>query len=121
MPEGMVDLRYPAAVWLMRGEAEGFALDALVAPPRVQSAQMGGCDRPHRPISKRCTQVACYTLQPGSLSHQKCRGEIILTQVNTARLVCHRAGVGEPLVLLHGIGESAVGVAPGAGSPQLRV
>jgi pimeloyl-ACP methyl ester carboxylesterase len=35
-----------------------------------------------------------------------------LTQVNTARLVRHRAGVGEPLVLLHGVGESAVGWRP---------
>jgi pimeloyl-ACP methyl ester carboxylesterase len=43
------------------------------------------------------------------LSHQKCRGEIILTQVSTTR---HRAGAGEPLVLLHGIGESATGWRP---------
>jgi pimeloyl-ACP methyl ester carboxylesterase len=50
--------------------------------------------------------------QPGRLSHQKCSGEIILIQVSTTSLVRHRAGVGEPLVLLHGIGESAVGWRP---------
>jgi pimeloyl-ACP methyl ester carboxylesterase len=37
---------------------------------------------------------------------------IILYPVSTTSLVRHRAGVGEPLVLLHGVGESAVGWRP---------
>jgi pimeloyl-ACP methyl ester carboxylesterase len=40
------------------------------------------------------------------------RGEIISYPVSTTSLVRHRAGVGEPLVLLHGVGESAVGWRP---------
>src|SRR5580704_7024611 len=32
------------------------------------------------------------------------RGEIVLFPVSTTSLVRHRAGAGEPLVLLHGIG-----------------
>jgi pimeloyl-ACP methyl ester carboxylesterase len=41
-----------------------------------------------------------------------CRGEIISYPVTTTSLVRHRAGVGEPLVLLHGVGESAAGWRP---------
>ncbi len=41
-----------------------------------------------------------------------CRGEIISYPAGTTSLVRHRAGVGEPLVLLHGVGESAVGWRP---------
>jgi pimeloyl-ACP methyl ester carboxylesterase len=37
---------------------------------------------------------------------------IILYPVSTTSLVRHRSGVGEPLVLLHGVGESAVGWHP---------
>jgi pimeloyl-ACP methyl ester carboxylesterase len=39
-------------------------------------------------------------------------GEIILHPVSTTSLVHYRAGAGEPLVLLHGVGESAVGWRP---------
>jgi pimeloyl-ACP methyl ester carboxylesterase len=39
-------------------------------------------------------------------------GEIISYPVSTTSLIRHRAGVGEPLVLLHGVGESAVGWRP---------
>jgi len=44
--------------------------------------------------------------------HLHCRGEIIVYPVSTTSLVRYRAGVGEPLVLLHGVGESAVGWRP---------
>jgi pimeloyl-ACP methyl ester carboxylesterase len=40
------------------------------------------------------------------------RGEIISHPVSTTSLVRHRAGEGEPLVLLHGVGESAAGWRP---------
>jgi pimeloyl-ACP methyl ester carboxylesterase len=51
----------------------------------------------------------------GFISSSPCRGEIIesrLRPLNPASLVRHRAGAGEPLVLLHGVGESAVGWRP---------
>src|SRR6202162_52427 len=38
--------------------------------------------------------------------------EIIVQPITTTSLLRHRAGTGEPLVLLHGIGESAVGWRP---------
>jgi pimeloyl-ACP methyl ester carboxylesterase len=41
-----------------------------------------------------------------------CRGEIIVYPVSTTSLVRHRAGAGDPLVLLHGVGESAAGWRP---------
>jgi len=40
------------------------------------------------------------------------KGEIISYPVSTTSLVRHRAGAGEPLVLLHGVGESAAGWRP---------
>jgi pimeloyl-ACP methyl ester carboxylesterase len=48
----------------------------------------------------------------GPFRRLHCRGEIISYPVSTTSLVRHRAGVGEPLVLLHGVGESAVGWRP---------
>jgi pimeloyl-ACP methyl ester carboxylesterase len=39
-------------------------------------------------------------------------GEIVLYPVGRTSLVRYRAGTGEPLVLLHGVGESAVGWCP---------
>jgi pimeloyl-ACP methyl ester carboxylesterase len=44
--------------------------------------------------------------------HLFAKGEIIPYPLSTQSLVRHRAGAGEPLVLLHGIGESAVGWRP---------
>ena len=54
--------------------------------------------------------VGCYALRWATQA--SAAEEIILSPVDTRRLVRHRAGVGEPLVLLHGVGESAVGWRP---------
>ena len=54
----------------------------------------------------------CYALQMKPFRRPHPIGEIILYPVSTTSLVRYRAGAGEPLVLLHGVGESAVGWHP---------
>ena len=53
-----------------------------------------------------------HALSTGPFRRLHGRGEIISYPVSTTSLVRHRAGVGEPLVLLHGVGESAAGWRP---------
>jgi pimeloyl-ACP methyl ester carboxylesterase len=53
-----------------------------------------------------------YPAQMGPFRRRHGRGEIISHPVSTTSLVRHCAGVGEPLVLLHGVGESAAGWRP---------
>jgi pimeloyl-ACP methyl ester carboxylesterase len=54
--------------------------------------------------------VGCYALR-WAIQASALRGDY-LSPVDTRSLVRHRAGAGEPLVLLHGVGESAVGWRP---------
>src|SRR4051794_25517400 len=53
-----------------------------------------------------------YKARMGPFRRLHVRGEIIFYPVSTTSLVRHRAGMDEPLVLLHGVGESAVGWRP---------
>jgi pimeloyl-ACP methyl ester carboxylesterase len=73
---------------------------------------LDGCDRAHRAIRNDALSWVVYTAQMGPFRRLHGRGEIIFYPVSTTSLVRHRAGVGEPLVLLHGVGESAVGWRP---------
>ena len=54
----------------------------------------------------------CFRTSYEAIQASAGRGEIIVYPVSTTSLVRHRAGVGEPLVLLHGVGESAAGWRP---------
>ena len=54
----------------------------------------------------------CFRTSYEAIQASAGRGEIIVYPVSTTSLVRHRAGVGEPLVLLHGVGESAAGWHP---------
>jgi len=56
--------------------------------------------------------LGCFRTSYEAIQASAGRGEIIVYPVSTTSLVRHRAGVGEPLVLLHGVGESAAGWHP---------
>ena len=72
----------------------------------------GRCDRAHRANQERSAQLGCLCASYGAIQASACRGEIIVYPVSTTSLVRDRAGAGEPLVLLHGVGESAAGWRP---------
>src|SRR5207244_1424342 len=73
---------------------------------------LDGCDRAHRAKQERSAQLGCFCTSYGAVQAPACRGEIISYPLSTTSLVRHRAGAGEPLVLLHGVGESAAGWHP---------
>ena len=56
--------------------------------------------------------MGCFRTSYEAIQASAGRGEIIVYPVSTTSLVRHRAGVGEPLVLLHGVGESDAGWRP---------
>src|SRR6478672_887567 len=64
------------------------------------------------PIRNGALSWVVYKAQMGPFRRLHGRGEIIFHPVSTTSLVRYRAGEGEPLVLLHGVGESAVGWRP---------
>src|SRR3984893_16732415 len=75
---------------------------------RIHAGGIGDTGR----IKKDPLPLGVDALRTGPFRRRHGRGEIILYPVSTTSLVRHRAGVGEPLVLLHGVGESAVGWRP---------
>src|SRR5947207_9628482 len=72
----------------------------------------GRCDRAQRANQERCTQLGLFAASDGAVQASAPTGEIISYPLCTTSLVRHRAGAGEPLVLLHGVGESAAGWHP---------
>jgi pimeloyl-ACP methyl ester carboxylesterase len=71
-------------------------------------------DRPPTGTSEYCGLRGTCT-DDGALKPSPYRGDIIASRLSaptTNHLAHHRTGTGEPLVLLHGVGESAVGWQP---------